>query len=89
MDQAGDTIAWDIAVGGWDLDYGAEYVPSEEGSYTIQVEKTRRIPATAEEPIHNAFTSKEAGKLVLSVDNTSSRRRKVAAYRYFVRKHSV
>ncbi|KAG1339011.1 patellin-6-like [Cocos nucifera] len=88
-EKAGATIAWDIAVGGWDLDYGAEYVPSEEGSYAIQVEKTRRIPATAEKPIHNAFTSKEAGKLVLSVDNTSSRRRKVAAYRYSVRKHSV
>ncbi|XP_008804155.2 patellin-6-like [Phoenix dactylifera] len=87
--EAGATITWDIAVGGWDLDYGAEYVPREEGSYTIQVEKTTRIPASAEEPIHNVFTSKEAGKLVLSVDNTSSRRRKVAAYRYFVRKHAV
>lgn len=71
------------------MDYSAEYVPSEEGSYTIQVEKMRRIPAITEEPIHNVFTSKEAGKMVLSVDNTSSRRKKVAAYRYFVRKPSV
>ena len=73
-------------VGGWDLEYSAEYVPSAEGSYTIAVEKSRRIPATVEEPVHNVFTSKEAGKMVLSIDNTSSRRRKVAAYRYFVRK---
>ncbi|THU66067.1 hypothetical protein C4D60_Mb05t10290 [Musa balbisiana] len=86
--EAGATIAWDIAVGGWDLDYGAEYVPSDEGSYTVVVEKTRRIPAAAEEPIHDVFIAREAGKMVLSIDNTSSRRRKVAAYRYFVRKAS-
>ncbi|WOK93679.1 patellin-6-like [Canna indica] len=87
--EGGATIAWDIAVGGWDLDYGAEYVPSDEGSYTILVEKTRRIPAAADEPIHDVFTAKEAGKMVLSLDNTGSRRRKVAAYRYLVRKQSI
>ncbi|PKA56176.1 Patellin-6 [Apostasia shenzhenica] len=87
--EAGATITWDIVVGGWDVDYAAEYVPSEEGSYTIAVEKTRRIPPATEEPVHNAFTSRESGKMVLSVDNSCSRRRKVAAYRYFVRKPTV
>ncbi|CAD5181518.1 unnamed protein product [Musa acuminata subsp. malaccensis] len=82
--EGGATITWDMVVGGWDLDYGAEYVPSDAGGYTVVVEKTRRIPATADEPIHHVFTAKEAGKMVLSVDNTNSRRRKVAAYRYFV-----
>ncbi|KAG6538286.1 hypothetical protein ZIOFF_003400 [Zingiber officinale] len=86
--EGGATIAWDIAVGGWDLDYGAAYVPTDHGSYTIVVEKTRRIPASADEPIHDVFTAKEAGKMVLSLDNTGSRRRKVAAYRYFVRRQS-
>lgn len=70
------------------MEYGAEYVPSDGQSYTVIVEKTRRIPATAEEPIQNVFTAKEAGKMVLSIDNTSSRRRKVAAYRYCVRKQA-
>ncbi|KAJ7950057.1 patellin-6-like [Quillaja saponaria] len=83
--EANATITWDIVVGGWELDYSAEFVPNAEGSYTIAVEKPRRIPAT-EEAIHNSFTSREAGKMVLSVDNTASRRRKVAAYRYVVRK---
>ncbi|PKU86223.1 patellin-6 [Dendrobium catenatum] len=87
--ESGATITWDIVVGGWDVGYAAEYVPSAEGSYTIAVEKPRRIPATAEEPVHNVFTAREAGKMVLSIDNTSSRRRKVAAYRYFVRKPTV
>lgn len=72
-------------VGGWELEYSAEFVPSSEGSYTIAIQKPKWIGAS-EEPIHNMFTSKENGKMVLSVDNTGSRKRKVAAYRYFVRK---
>ncbi|KAK8921772.1 Patellin-6 [Platanthera zijinensis] len=87
--EAAATMSWDIVVGGWDVSYAAEYVPSAEGSYTISVEKARRIPVTAEEPVRNVFTAWEAGKMVLSIDNTGSRRRKVAAYRYSVRKSSV
>ncbi|KAL6998470.1 Patellin-6 [Sarracenia purpurea var. burkii] len=83
--EAGATITWDITVGGWDLEYSAEFVPIAEGSYTIAVEKPRKMAAT-EEAIHNSFTAREAGKMVVSVDNTASRRKKVAAYRYVVRK---
>ncbi|KAJ8551017.1 hypothetical protein K7X08_000387 [Anisodus acutangulus] len=86
--EAGATITWDIVVGGWELEYSAEFVPNGEGSYTIAVEKPRKIAAN-EEAIHNSFTSKEAGKMVLSVDNTASRKRKVAAYRYIVRKSAT
>ncbi|KAF8397188.1 hypothetical protein HHK36_016095 [Tetracentron sinense] len=86
--EAGSTITWDIVVGGWDLDYSAEFVPNAEGSYIISIEKARRI-ASSEEAVHNSFTPIEAGKLVLSVNNTASRRKKVAAYRYMVRKPIV
>ncbi|BAF17169.2 Os05g0345100, partial [Oryza sativa Japonica Group] len=87
--QAGATITWDLVVGGWELEYGAEYVPAAEDSYTLCVERTRKVPAAADEPVHNAFTAREAGKMVLSIDNSGSRKRKVAAYRYFVRKPSA
>ncbi|EXB99397.1 hypothetical protein L484_016373 [Morus notabilis] len=86
--EAGATITWDIVVGGWDLEYSAEFVPIAEGSYTIAVEKPRKMNPS-EEAIHNSFTSREAGKMVLSVDNTASRRKKVAAYRYIVRKSTT
>lgn len=86
--QAGATITWDLVVGGWDLEYSAEFVPNKEDSYTIAVEKPRKLSPT-EEAIRNSYTSKESGKLVLSVDNTSSRRKKVAAYRYTVRKSTL
>lgn len=72
-------------MGGWELEYSAEFVPNAEGSYTIAVEKPRRM-AAGDAAVHNSFPAKEAGKMVLSVDNTASRCRKVAAYRYLVRK---
>lgn len=75
-------------VGGWGLEYSAEFVPIAQGSYTLAVDKARKIEAS-EEAIHNSFTSKEAGKLVLSVDNSASRKKKVAAYRYVVRKYTT
>ena len=87
-EQAGATITWDIVVGGWDLEYSAEFVPNAEGSYVIAVEKPRKI-APSEEAIHNSFTSREAGKMVLSVDNTASWKKKVAAYRYIVLKSTA
>ncbi|KAJ6746909.1 PATELLIN-6 [Salix koriyanagi] len=86
--EAGATITWDIVVGGWDLEYSAEFVPNAVGSYCIAVEKAGKI-APSEEAIRNSFTSREAGKMVLSLDNTASRRKKVAAYGYFVRKPTV
>ncbi|GJS30425.1 patellin-6 [Tanacetum coccineum] len=86
--EAGATITWDIVVGGWDLEYSAEYVPIANGSYTIAVEKSRKMAPT-DEAVHNSYTAKEAGKLVLSVDNSASRKRKVASYRYLVRKSTV
>ncbi|CAH9103253.1 unnamed protein product [Cuscuta europaea] len=83
--ESGASITWDIVVGGWELEYSAEFVPNAEKSYSIAVEKPRMV-AAGEVAIHNSFKSPEAGKLVLSVDNTASRKRKVAAYRYLVRK---
>ncbi|GFY95761.1 SEC14 cytosolic factor family protein [Actinidia rufa] len=60
--ESGATITWDIVVGGWELDYCAEFVPIAEGSYTIAVEKSRRIAAT-EEAIHNSFTAKKSRQI--------------------------
>lgn len=86
--EGGSTITWDIMVGGWELEYSAEFIPNAESRYTTAVEKPRRV-AAGEMAVCNSFKSPEAGKLVLSVDNTASRKRKVAAYRYLVRKASA
>ncbi|XP_057808220.1 patellin-6-like [Salvia miltiorrhiza] len=86
--EVDSTISWDIVVGGWELEYAAEFVPNADVGYTVAVEKQRRMAAD-EEAVHGSYTTREAGKLVLSVDNGTSRRRKVAAYRYTVRKSAA
>jgi len=86
--QAGATITWDLVVGGWDLDYSVEFIPNAQDSYTVLVEKSKKM-RPSEEAVHNSFLAREPGKLVLSVDNTASRKRKVAAYRYIVRKSAL
>ncbi|KNA11720.1 hypothetical protein SOVF_132490 [Spinacia oleracea] len=86
--EGGATITWDLVVGGWDLEYSAEFIPNAQDGYTLAVEKPKKL-SPSDEAIHNSFLAREAGKLVLSVDNTTSRKRKVAAYRYIVRKSTL
>ncbi|CAO2820183.1 unnamed protein product [Amaranthus hypochondriacus] len=86
--EAGATIIWDLVVGGWDLEYSAEFIPNAKDSYVLAVEKPKKL-GPSDEAVHNSFLAREPGKLVLSVDNTASRKRKVAAYRYVVRKSTT
>ncbi|TMW97797.1 hypothetical protein EJD97_004972 [Solanum chilense] len=70
-------LVWEARVVGWDVCYGAEFVPSAEGGYTIIVEKSRKIAAANETVITNNFTAPEAGKVVLTFDNQTSKRKKL------------
>lgn len=60
-------------------------MPNAESSYTVAVDKARKVEAS-EEVIESSFTSKEGGIIVLTVDNSGSRKKKVGAYRYVVPK---
>lgn len=79
--QAG-RVVWDIAVTGWDVLYDEEFVPNE--GYTRIIRKASKV-ATGEEPIRNAFTANEPGKVVLTVDNLTSRRKKAVVYRHIIK----
>ncbi|KAH7568227.1 hypothetical protein ACOSQ2_009579 [Xanthoceras sorbifolium] len=72
------TLVWEFRVLGWDVSYGAEFVPSTEGSYTVIVSKTRKISAASDEPvISDTFKIGEAGKVVLTINNQSSKKKKL------------
>ncbi|XP_016453261.1 patellin-3 [Nicotiana tabacum] len=71
------TLVWEARVIGWDVSYGAEFVPSAEGGYTIIVEKSRKVAAADETVITNTYTTVEAGKIVLTFDNQTSKRKKL------------
>lgn len=62
---------------GWEVKYGAEFVPSAEESYTVIIQKARRV-ASAEEPvISNSFKVGEPGKVILSIENPTTKKKKL------------
>ncbi|EOA40046.1 hypothetical protein CARUB_v10008738mg [Capsella rubella] len=78
--EAEGTLVWDIAVLGWEVNYKEEFVPTAEGAYTVIVQKAKKMGSN-EEAIRNSFKNSQAGKIVLTVDNVSSKKKRVL-YRY-------
>lgn len=72
------TFVWEARVVGYEVTYGAEYVPAAEDGYTVIIQKSRKITATADEPvICGSFKCGEPGKVVLTFDNQTSKKKKV------------
>ncbi|CAM6090290.1 unnamed protein product [Calypogeia fissa] len=82
--EVSGTVVWELSVVGYDVIYGAEYVPSAEGSYTTILEKPKKLPSTTEEPLRSSFKVSEPGKIVINLENPG-RRKKIAIYRYTVK----
>ncbi|PNY14094.1 patellin-3-like protein [Trifolium pratense] len=70
-------LSWEVRVIGWEVNYGAEFVPSNEESYTVIVQKARKVASSEEPVLCNSFKIGEPGKVVLTIDNTSSRKKKL------------
>jgi len=62
---------------GWDVSYGAEFVPSAEESYTVIIQKARKVASSAEPVVCNSFKNGEPGKVVLTIDNPTSKKKKL------------
>jgi hypothetical protein len=71
------TLVWEVRVVGWDVTYGAEFVPSAEGGYTWIVQKSRKIGPADEQVISCSFKIGETGKVVLTFDNQTSKKKKL------------
>ncbi|KAL6603144.1 hypothetical protein ACP70R_043505 [Stipagrostis hirtigluma subsp. patula] len=74
--EADTTLTWDLTVLGWEVNYKEEFVPADEGSYTIIVRKGKKM-GSSEEAVRNSFRAGEPGKVVLTVENTSNKKKKV------------
>ncbi|CAJ1937687.1 unnamed protein product [Sphenostylis stenocarpa] len=70
-------LSWELRVIGWEVSYGAEFVPDSEGSYTVIVQKARKVGSSEEPVLCNSFKVGEPGKVVLTIDNTSSKKKKL------------
>lgn len=66
-----------MRVVGWEVSYGAEFVPSAEGGYTWIVSKSRKIGPADEQVLSSTFKIGEPGKVVLTFDNQTSKKKKL------------
>ncbi|KAF2310729.1 hypothetical protein GH714_016685 [Hevea brasiliensis] len=82
--EVGATLIWDLTVLGWEVNYKEEFVPSDEGSYTIIISKGKKM-SSSEGPVRNTFRNNELGKVVLNIENSSSKKKRVM-YRYMTKK---
>ncbi|XP_073012481.1 patellin-4-like [Typha latifolia] len=71
--QPGVTMVWDVAVVGWDVSYKEEFVPDDEGSYRVLIREEKKL----EEPLRNSFYISEPGKVVLTIENRSFKKKKI------------
>lgn len=75
-------VSWEVRVIGWDVKYGAEFVPNAEESYTIIIQKPKKVGSNEDQQLLcNSFKVSEPGKLVLTVDNPTSKKKKLL-YRF-------
>ena len=78
------TIVWELRVVGWEVSYSAEYIPNAEGEYTVVIQKPKKMAPTDEPVVTNSFKIGELGKIVLAIDNPTSKR-KIFVYRFKVK----
>lgn len=67
------TAIWDIAVVGWEVNYKEEFIPDDEGSYKVLIQKENDLDGC----IRNSFYISEPGKVVLTFDNKTYKKKRV------------
>ncbi|CAI0450413.1 unnamed protein product [Linum tenue] len=82
--EGGKTMVWDLTVSAWEVSYKEEFVPNNERSYTVIVQKMKKI-AWQEGTIRNSFRNGEPGKILLTIDNPSFKKKRIL-YRHKVKK---
>ncbi|CAN4119678.1 unnamed protein product [Withania somnifera] len=75
------TIVWELRVLGWDVTYSAEYIPNTDSGYTINIQKPRKMTPADEPVVSSSFKIVELGKILLTVDNPTSKKKKLL-YRF-------
>ncbi|KAL7103202.1 hypothetical protein ACP275_08G165600 [Erythranthe tilingii] len=81
--EVGNSLMWDLTIVGWDVNYKEEFVPTDEASYTVIVKKGRKIN-WQHESIRNTFVNKEPGKVVITIENSIFKKKRVL-YRYKIK----
>lgn len=78
------SIVWELRVLGWEVSYGAEFVPTAEDRYTVIIQKATKKAPGDEPVVTNSFKVTELGKLLLTVDNPTSKKKQLL-YRFKIK----
>lgn len=73
-------IVWELRVVGWEVSYGAEFVP-DSGEFSVNIQKPKKMSPLDEPVVHGTFKVLELGKVLLTVDNPTSKKKKLL-YRF-------
>lgn len=74
----GTELVWELRVIGWEVSYGAEFLPTKEGGYTLNISKPKKVAPSDEPIICDTFKVTEAGKVVITIDNQSTKKKKLS-----------
>ncbi|XP_022718293.1 patellin-3-like [Durio zibethinus] len=77
-------IVWEIRVVGWEVSYGAEFMPNAKDSYTVIIQKSTKMTSKDEPVMSQSFKVGELGKVLLVIDNPTSKKKKLL-YRFKVK----
>ncbi|XVF63345.1 hypothetical protein PTKIN_Ptkin09bG0080400 [Pterospermum kingtungense] len=77
-------LVWEIRVVGWEVTYGAEFMPNAKDSYTVIIQKPTKMTPKDEPVVSQSFKVGELGKVLLTVDNPTSKKKKLL-YRFKVK----
>ncbi|MCE3216129.1 Patellin-3 [Datura stramonium] len=80
-------IVWELRVLGWEVTYSAEYVPNTDSGYTVNIQKPRKMSAGDEPVVSSSFKIVELGKILLTIDNPTSKKKKLL-YRFMDKPYS-
>lgn len=71
---------WDVTVVGWNVSYKEEFIPDDEGSYTVLLQNQSVDGSST----RNSFYISEPGKIVITVENGTYKKKKMF-YRFTAR----
>lgn len=72
---------------GWEVSYNAEFKPDVEDAYTVIIQKATKMSPTDEPVVSNSFKVVELGKLLLTIDNPTLKKKRLL-YRFKIKPYS-
>ncbi|KAK7258254.1 hypothetical protein RIF29_32832 [Crotalaria pallida] len=80
-------IVWELRVVGWEVSYNAEFKPDAKDGYTVIIQKATKMSPTDEPVVSNSFKVGELGKLLLTIDNPTLKKKRLL-YRFNIKPYS-